>query len=75
MEKLGFKPLDSVEVAHKTKHTGYRFKIYLMWLPATKNAKPPTWNKLKLLEGVDFCLAHPLYHPEKTKVKEILRSS
>ena len=72
MEKLGFELIDSIEVMHKTKHKGQRFKIYLMWLPAIKNTNPPTWNKSKLLEGVDFCLAHPLYHPEKPTLKEIL---
>jgi len=72
MEKLGFKPLDSIKVMHKTKHRGQCFKIHLMWLSTTKNASPPTWNKTKLLEGVNFCLAHPLYHPEKPKLKEIL---
>jgi len=71
MEKLGFKSLDSVEVRHKTKHTDQCFKMHLMWLPKTKNANPPMWNKSKLLEGVDFCLAHPLYHPEKPQLKEI----
>jgi hypothetical protein len=71
MEKLGFRSLDSVKVMHKTKHRGQCFKIHLMWLSTTKNANPPTWDKSKLLEGVDFCLAHPLYHPEKTKLKEI----
>ncbi|KPV64839.1 MAG: hypothetical protein AOA65_0753 [Candidatus Bathyarchaeota archaeon BA1] len=71
MEKLGFKPLDSVKVMHKTKHEGRCFKIHLMWLSTIKNAKSPTWDKSKLMEGVDFCLAHPLYHPEKTKLKEI----
>jgi len=74
MEKLGFKPLDSIKVMHKTKHKGQPFKIYLMWLPATKNPETPTWNKLKLLEGVNFCMAHPLYHPEKPRLKEILET-
>ncbi|MDH5754714.1 MAG: hypothetical protein OEY95_05890 [Candidatus Bathyarchaeota archaeon] len=69
MEKLGFKPLDSVKVAHKTKHTGQVFSIYLMWMPRTKSAKPPTWDKQKLLEGVTFCLAHPLYRPQTWKGK------
>jgi len=73
MEYLGFNSIDSVTVTHKTKHVGQRFKIHLMWLPKTKHAKPPTWNKSRLLEGVDFCLAHPLYHPEKIKLKEILQ--
>jgi ribosomal protein S18 acetylase RimI-like enzyme len=73
MEKLGFKSIDSIKVTHKTKHRGQRFKIHLMWLPtAIENTNPPTWSKSKLLEGIDFCLAHPLYHPEKPKLKEIL---
>jgi hypothetical protein len=71
MEKLGFKSLDLIEVVHKAKHTGHRFKIYLMWLPTTGNARKLKWDKTKLLEGTDFCAAHPLYHPESTKLKEI----
>jgi len=67
MEKLGFKPIDSVKVAHKTKHKGQAFSIYLMWMPTTENAKPPAWNKQKLLEGITFCIAHPLYHPQAWK--------
>jgi len=67
MEKLGFTPLDSVKVAHKTKRKGQGFSIYLVWMPTTKNAKPPTWNKQKLLEGITFCIAHPLYHPQAWK--------
>lgn len=69
--KTCFKSLDLVEVMHKTKHKGECFKIHFMWLPTAENANPPTWDKTKLLEGVDFCLAHPLYHPEKPKLKEI----
>ncbi len=72
MEKLDFKPLYSIKVRHRTKNRGQCFKIRLMWLPTTKNTKPPSWNKLKLLEGVDFCIAHPLYYPEKLKIEEIL---
>ena len=74
MEKLfGFKSLDSIKVTHKLKRKGHSFKIHLMWLPTTKNAKPPTWNKTKLLKGVNLCTAHPLYHPQKTTQKEILK--
>ncbi|MGC9345560.1 MAG: hypothetical protein ACP5ER_02045, partial [Candidatus Bathyarchaeales archaeon] len=40
--KLGFTPLDSVKVAHKTKRKGQVFSIYLVWMPTTENAKPPT---------------------------------
>lgn len=67
MEKLGFKPLDSFEVTHKRKHRGRVFRIYLMWMPTTENAKPPRWNKEKVLEGITFCIAHPLYHPQTWK--------
>lgn len=72
MEKLGFKSLDAIKVKHKTKHVEQCFKIHLMWKPASEKGKPPTWNKLKLLEGIGFCLAHPLYHPEKSILREIL---
>jgi len=71
MEKLGFKSLASFTLMHKTKHVGQWFKMHLMWLPRTENAKPPTWNKRKLLKGVEWCTAHPLYHPEKLALKEI----
>jgi len=67
MEKLGFKPLDSIEVTHKTKHAGQVFTIHLMWMPTAKNAKSPKWNKQELLKGVNLCIAHPLYHPKKWK--------
>lgn len=70
--KLGFKPIDYINVSHKLKHKGEYFKIYLMWLPINKNAIKPKWDKSKLLRGVDFCIAHPLYHPERLKLKEIL---
>jgi len=72
MEKLGFKSLNSIRVRHKTKHISECFKIHLMWQPTTEKGEPPTWNKSKLLEGVDFCLAHPLYHPERLIPTEIL---
>ena len=72
MEKLGFRPIDSIDVVHKTKYKGRVFSIYLMWMPATENARPPTWNKEKLLEGITCCIAHPLYHPQTYKPKQIL---
>jgi hypothetical protein len=71
MERLSFKAIDSFKVKHKTKNTDRCFTMYLMWLPKTKNAKPPTWNKTKLLQGVHLCMGHPLYHPESLKQKEI----
>lgn len=72
IEKLGFKPLASLEVTHKTKYKGKVFRLYLMWIPKKKNAKLPTWNEQKLLEGVPFCIAHPLYHPQTYEQKQIL---
>jgi len=71
MEKLGFKSFDSFRVTRKLKHKGECFKIHLMWLPIAKNLKLPAWNKSKLLEGVNSCTAHPLYHPEKTTLRKI----
>lgn len=49
MEKLGFTSLDSITVTHKTKHEEQPFKIHLMWLLATENARPPAWSKKELL--------------------------
>jgi GNAT superfamily N-acetyltransferase len=72
IEKLGFKPLDSISVVHKAKRKQV-FKIYLMWMPNAKNAKPPTWNQQKLLEGITSCTAHPLYHPQTYEPKQILQ--
>ena len=67
MEKLGFKPVDLIKVAHKIKRNEQVFGIYLMWMPTTENAEPPTWNKQKFLGGITFCIAHPLYHPQTWK--------
>ncbi|MEM2912648.1 MAG: hypothetical protein QW146_09120 [Candidatus Bathyarchaeia archaeon] len=72
MEKFGFESIDFVQVRHKTKHVKQCFKIHLMWQPAKNMAEPPNWDREKLLEGVKFCMAHPLYHPEKLENKEIL---
>jgi len=67
MEKLGFKPIESIKVAHKTKRKGQAFSIYLMWMPTRKKAKPPKLDKGKILEGETFCIAHPLYRPQTWK--------
>jgi len=72
VEKLGFRPLDSIDVVHKTKYKGRVFSIYLMWMSTIENAKPPTWNKEKLLEGITACIAHPLYHAQTYKPEQIL---
>ncbi|MBO3831912.1 MAG: GNAT family N-acetyltransferase [Candidatus Brockarchaeota archaeon] len=75
MERLGFKSVDSIRVRHAVKHTGQCFKIHLMWFPIVENASPPKWDKQRLLRGVSFCLAHPLYNPERLGIKEILRKT
>jgi len=67
IEKLGFRPIDSLRVTHRIKHKGQEFSIHLMWMPSNEKAKLPTWDKQKLLEGENFCLAHPLYHPQTWK--------
>jgi hypothetical protein len=67
IEKLGFKPVDSIRVAHRTEHKGQVFNIYLMWMPVTETAKLPGWDRRRLLEGETFCLAHPLYRPQVWK--------
>jgi GNAT superfamily N-acetyltransferase len=67
MEKLGFKPVDKIKVKHKTKHREQVFSIWLMWMPIREKTKQPAWNREKLLEGVTFCLAHPLYCPQTWK--------
>jgi hypothetical protein len=74
MENLGFKPIDSLKVKHKLKRKGECFRIHLMWLPRTANANSPKWDRTKLLEGINCCTAHPLYHPENLKSREILEN-
>jgi len=73
LEKLGFRSIDTISVKHKTKHKNVPFTIHLMWLPNREDAEPPTWNKQKMLEGIKWCMAHPLYHPQTYEPKEILQ--
>jgi len=35
-----------------------------MWTPLRAGAHPPEMDWGKMLRGVDFCLAHPLYRAE-----------
>ena len=72
MEKLGFQPLESINVKHKTKHKGRIFSIYLMWMPTAESASRPAWDQQKLLEGTTSCIAHPLYHPQTYDPRQIL---
>ena len=74
LEKLGFKPIASMKVTHKTKCKGRKFKICLMWRSNTENTNAPTWNPHKLLEGLTSCIAHPLYHPQTYEPRQILEN-
>ncbi len=67
MEKLDFKPIESIKVAPKIRRKEQVFTIYLMWMPRKEEAKLPAWNRQKLLEGETFCTSHPLYHPQTWK--------
>ena len=71
MEYLGFKAIDSFKMRQKTRHVGECFEAHLMWLPLRGDAEPPRWEKEKLLEGVDFCIAHLLCHPESLQMRQI----
>jgi len=74
LEKLGFQPLEAITVRHKARHRDEPFRIWLMWMPVRNEAQPPTWNKKRILEGVTFCFAHPLYRPrtwEGTLLEEV----
>jgi hypothetical protein len=75
MEKLGFNPQESIDVSHKAKLKEKTFSIYLMWMPNKPNTKQPSWNQQKLLEGITFCIAHPLYHPQTYKPNQILEKN
>ncbi len=72
IEKLGFKPLESINVIHKMKYKKRVFSLNLMWIPTTADAKPPRWDQQRMLEGVTSCIAHPLYHPKTYEPKQIL---
>ncbi|MGD0495247.1 MAG: hypothetical protein ABSB28_04315 [Candidatus Bathyarchaeia archaeon] len=69
IERLGFRSVDSIDVVHKTKRRGHIFKVHLMWMPTAERAKAPNWDKQELLHGETFCMAHPLYRPQKWKGK------
>ncbi len=74
MTKLGFKAIHSLELKYRIKRKGHLFKIYLMWLPLKKGVEKPVWEAEKLLEGVTFCLAHPLYHAQHITLKNIFET-
>lgn len=72
MELFDFKSIDSLRVFHKMKRMSECFRIHLMWLP-NKGGELPVWSKSRLLAGIDFCMAHPLYHPEGLKAGKVLQ--
>jgi len=73
IEKLGFNVIKSMElrICYKEKYRGQLFKVHLMWLPIKKNTNMAHWDTEKLLRGVTFCLAHPLYHSQSIKPEQI----
>jgi hypothetical protein len=73
IEKYRFSSIDSVKVIDKRKLPDRPFFIHLMWLPLKENAAKPTWDKMKLLEGIPYCLYHPLYHPISYEEKNLLK--
>ena len=70
MEYLGFESIDSRRMRHKAKHHEVCFRIHLMWMPLCSEAELPEMDWEKLLNGVDFCIAHPLYRAESLGLKE-----
>ncbi|MFX0168502.1 MAG: hypothetical protein ACFE89_04000 [Candidatus Hodarchaeota archaeon] len=72
-ERLGFNSLNSVRVTHQTKRKETPFEIHLMWMPMKRDARPPSWHRQKLLEGITACTAHPLYHPQSYQPKQIFK--
>lgn len=71
MEKLGFVSIDSLGLRHRVKHREISFNVHLMWLPLKEKAQKPSWNTEDLLQGVTFCMAHPLYNPESVGLERI----
>jgi GNAT superfamily N-acetyltransferase len=71
IERLGFKSIAVIKLKYLVRRQGHIFKVYLMWLPIKKGARKPTWEIKKILKGVTFCLAHPLYHPQHIKSNNI----
>ena len=67
MEKLGFRPLDPIKVAHKTKHKGQVLAYTLCGCQQLKMQNLRDGASKKNLEGITFCTAHPHYHPQTWK--------
>ncbi len=71
MEYLGFRSIDSRRMRHKVKRPEVCFRVHLMWMPLRDGAEPPAMDWDALLRGVDFCIAHPLYHAESLGLEEV----
>lgn len=71
MEYLGFRSIDSRKMRHKVKRPGSCFTTHLMWMPLKDGAAPPVMDWERMLEGVDFCIAHPLYRAERFGLEKV----
>ncbi len=56
-EKHGFVVVDQLETGRFFGNTP--IVAYLLWRPLGPEAKPPSWNRAQLLEGVEFCPRYP----------------
>jgi uncharacterized protein YciI len=56
-EKQGFVVVDQVETGRFLGDTP--IVAYLLWRPLSPTARPPSWDKTRFLEGVDFCPRYP----------------
>jgi len=74
MEYLGFRSIDSRRMRHKVKRPEVRFRVHLMWMPLREGAEPPAMDWDALLRGVDFCIAHPLYHAESLGLEGVFEA-
>lgn len=70
MEHLGFRSIDSKRMRHKAKQRDICFKVHLMWMPLRPESEPPEMDWERMLQGVDFCIAHPLYRAESLGLDE-----
>lgn len=56
-EAQGFTCIDQLETGRF--YENVPIVAYLMWRPLADDAPPPTWDREKFLDGVDFCPAYP----------------
>jgi hypothetical protein len=70
IERLGFRSIDSRRMRHRAKHRDVCFGVHLMWMPLDHGAETPEMAWEKMFQGVDFCIAHPLYRAERLSLVE-----